>query len=231
MRKPLFSRLPGRGRWGIHISPRAWRNGRRARLRIWFRKEWRFKSSRAHHLLERLLRIFPFELEFQFLAFSGAFVFDVEGCAGGNVQALAGDLDRERAAGFDRVREAAQFSGELPGSVTFLQVAILPSLHVASHDARRDDSVKARVAGAFRVAIQKQAVANPTVRGAATEFRRDGGNCAGKIRVDCQLDVARARGDADNRAGGGLEIGDDLRFGLAPKIVQRWREHRLVKAP
>src|SRR5438445_9216255 len=28
---------------------RAWRNGRRARLRIWFRKDWRFKSSRAHH--------------------------------------------------------------------------------------------------------------------------------------------------------------------------------------
>jgi hypothetical protein len=27
---------------------RAWRNGRRARLRIWFRKDWRFKSSRAH---------------------------------------------------------------------------------------------------------------------------------------------------------------------------------------
>ena len=28
---------------------RAWWNGRHARLRIWFRKEWRFKSSRAHH--------------------------------------------------------------------------------------------------------------------------------------------------------------------------------------
>ncbi len=28
----------------------AWRNGRRARLRIWFRKEWRFKSSRVHQL-------------------------------------------------------------------------------------------------------------------------------------------------------------------------------------
>ena len=29
---------------------RAWWNGRHARLRIWFRKDWRFKSSRAHHL-------------------------------------------------------------------------------------------------------------------------------------------------------------------------------------
>jgi hypothetical protein len=31
------------------MQTRAWRNGRRARLRIWFRKDWRFKSSRAHH--------------------------------------------------------------------------------------------------------------------------------------------------------------------------------------
>ena len=29
---------------------RAWWNGRHARLRIWCRKAWRFKSSRAHHL-------------------------------------------------------------------------------------------------------------------------------------------------------------------------------------
>ena len=28
---------------------RAWWNGRHARLRIWCRKAWRFKSSRAHH--------------------------------------------------------------------------------------------------------------------------------------------------------------------------------------
>src|ERR1051326_2296935 len=28
---------------------RAWRNGRRARLRIWSRKGWEFKSPRAHH--------------------------------------------------------------------------------------------------------------------------------------------------------------------------------------
>src|SRR5208337_1322731 len=34
------------GRCGLRA--RAWRNGRRARLRIWFRKDWRFKSSRAH---------------------------------------------------------------------------------------------------------------------------------------------------------------------------------------
>src|SRR5438105_89729 len=33
-------------------NARAWRNGRRARLRIWFRKDWRFKSSRAHHSLD-----------------------------------------------------------------------------------------------------------------------------------------------------------------------------------
>src|SRR5215471_13630691 len=35
---------------GMFESARAWRNGRRARLRIWSRKGWRFKSSRAHHL-------------------------------------------------------------------------------------------------------------------------------------------------------------------------------------
>src|SRR5205809_5580423 len=33
-------------------TTRAWRNGRRARLRIWFRKDWRFKSSRAHHVFK-----------------------------------------------------------------------------------------------------------------------------------------------------------------------------------
>ena len=35
------------------LTTRAWRNGRRARLRIWFRKDWRFKSSRAHQLYSR----------------------------------------------------------------------------------------------------------------------------------------------------------------------------------
>jgi hypothetical protein len=32
----------------LSSTKRAWRNGRRARLRIWSRKGWRFKSSRAH---------------------------------------------------------------------------------------------------------------------------------------------------------------------------------------
>jgi hypothetical protein len=36
----------------IFFPTRAWRNGRRARLRIWFRKDWRFKSSRAHHFFD-----------------------------------------------------------------------------------------------------------------------------------------------------------------------------------
>ena len=31
---------------------REWRNGRRARLRIWSRKGWRFKSSLAHHPIQ-----------------------------------------------------------------------------------------------------------------------------------------------------------------------------------
>jgi hypothetical protein len=32
---------------------RAWWNGRHARLRIWSRKGWRFKSSRAHHFYQK----------------------------------------------------------------------------------------------------------------------------------------------------------------------------------
>src|SRR5205809_7631130 len=35
----------------LDLLPRAWRNGRRSRLRIWSRKGWRFKSSRAHQPL------------------------------------------------------------------------------------------------------------------------------------------------------------------------------------
>src|SRR6266700_5461803 len=35
----------------LDLLLRAWRNGRRSRLRIWSRKGWRFKSSRAHHPL------------------------------------------------------------------------------------------------------------------------------------------------------------------------------------
>ena len=35
----------------IFISSRAWRNGRRGRLRICCRKVWRFKSSRPHHFI------------------------------------------------------------------------------------------------------------------------------------------------------------------------------------
>src|SRR5882672_5381360 len=31
-------------------TARAWWNGRHARLRIWSRKGWRFKSSRAHQI-------------------------------------------------------------------------------------------------------------------------------------------------------------------------------------
>ena len=46
-RQKLPSLKPGRARGGI---------GRRARLRIWFRKEWRFKSSRAHHLFSSFIR-------------------------------------------------------------------------------------------------------------------------------------------------------------------------------
>src|SRR5690349_22504984 len=34
---------------GIFTAPREWWNGRHARLRIWSRKGWRFKSSLAHH--------------------------------------------------------------------------------------------------------------------------------------------------------------------------------------
>src|SRR5438876_10823671 len=41
----------GKGFSSIGISLQ-YRNGRRARLRIWFRKDWRFKSSRAHHICE-----------------------------------------------------------------------------------------------------------------------------------------------------------------------------------
>src|SRR2546429_1088438 len=47
----LVGTKPGlrwRGQRGILGPQRAWRNGRRARLRIWSRKGWRFKSSRAH---------------------------------------------------------------------------------------------------------------------------------------------------------------------------------------
>jgi hypothetical protein len=45
----LDTRLRKAASSGILAALRTWRNGRRARLRIWFRKDWRFKSSRAHH--------------------------------------------------------------------------------------------------------------------------------------------------------------------------------------
>ena len=34
----------------VKSEMRAWWNGRHARLRIWYRKVWRFKSSRAHQI-------------------------------------------------------------------------------------------------------------------------------------------------------------------------------------
>src|SRR5438105_15176366 len=55
----LVGAKPGlrwRGQRGILGPLRAWRNGRRSRLRIWSRKGWRFKSSRAHHLFFRRKR-------------------------------------------------------------------------------------------------------------------------------------------------------------------------------
>src|SRR5204863_9183793 len=46
----------GKGFSSIGISLQ-YRNGRRARLRIWFREDWRSKSSRADHLFGALLGV------------------------------------------------------------------------------------------------------------------------------------------------------------------------------
>src|SRR5258708_36032875 len=39
--------------WHVGERLREWWNGRHARLRIWSRKRWRFKSSLAHHSIPR----------------------------------------------------------------------------------------------------------------------------------------------------------------------------------
>ena len=65
----------------------------------------------------------PLDLEFDFLAFGAAFVFDVELGFGGDVDAFAGELNFEFLAAFEGGDEAAGFVDELVDGVIFFDVA------------------------------------------------------------------------------------------------------------
>ena len=58
-----------------------------------------------------------------------AFVFDVESDIGGNVQALAGDLNKECAARLHRIGQAAQLGSKLFRTVSFFEIAIFLAFH------------------------------------------------------------------------------------------------------
>jgi hypothetical protein len=55
----------------------------------------------------------PAQLKLDFLGTAGTFMFNAEGRVGRDVEALARDLDLERAASFQRVGETAEPSYEL----------------------------------------------------------------------------------------------------------------------
>lgn len=54
----------------------------------------------------------PFQLELDLLALLATFMLDVDDRVGRNGDPLAGDLDAEGVAGFERVGKPAQFSDE-----------------------------------------------------------------------------------------------------------------------
>src|SRR5688572_29216859 len=67
--------------------------------------------------------VFPLELKLELVLAAGPFVLDVELRVGGDAQALAADLNRERAFRLDRVGETAQFRDELRAWVGLLEIA------------------------------------------------------------------------------------------------------------
>jgi hypothetical protein len=71
----------------------------------------------------------PQELEFNFFFVAAALVLDVEGCTGGDVDSLAGDLEGEGACPFDGVGQPAQLGGELPPGVRSFQISFVSSGH------------------------------------------------------------------------------------------------------
>jgi hypothetical protein len=69
------------------------------------------------------LPAFPMQLEFQFLLTALTLVLDAEACVGGNMQALAGNLNGEGATRFQRIRPTAKLRSQGFGGVSFFDVS------------------------------------------------------------------------------------------------------------
>jgi hypothetical protein len=81
------------------------------------------------------------------------------------------------------------------------------------------------------MAVHEHAVATAGVNGAARHPCGDGRNGLGKIRIHRQFNGTGANDKADGRIVRGLQIGDGLGGGLAPKILNPHRIVRPVKTP
>jgi hypothetical protein len=63
------------------------------------------------------------QLELQLLLPAFTFVLNAEACVGGNMQALASNLDGEGAAGFQGVSPTSQFRSQGSGGIRFFDVS------------------------------------------------------------------------------------------------------------
>lgn len=67
--------------------------------------------------------------------------------------------------------------------------------------------------------VQEEAVAATEVDGFSAFGGGDGGDGAGEIGVHGEFDIALALGDADERAGSSLKVGNELFGGFSPGVV------------
>jgi len=72
------------------------------------------------------VRASPEQLKFQLLASVLAFVLDIEGRVGGDVQTLTSYLNGERFARLQRIGQSAQFGDEIALGIDLLKVSVLP---------------------------------------------------------------------------------------------------------
>ncbi len=87
------------------------------------------------------------------------------------------------------------------------------------------------VAEEFDVRVEEEAVAAAEVDGFSALGGRNGGDGARKIGVNGEFDITLAFGDADEGIRGGLEVGDKLFGGFAPRVIQGDGIGDLVEPP
>ena len=83
----------------------------------------------------------------------------------------------------------------------------------------------------LNVAVEEDAVAAAWVDGPALEVSIDGRDGLREVRVDGEFDVAHAVRITDGCVVGSLEVGESLRLGFGPKVLEAYGIIRTIKSP